>query len=60
MASKNTETYAHIGYPDFGWRQDSGILVPVYFEVQSASHLVNIRKVTIVIDKCVQRDVNAT
>ena len=50
MTSKNTETYAHIGYPDlgspseFGWKQDSVILVHVYFEGQSASHLVNSQK----------------
>ena len=41
---------AHIGHGDLGspidfaWRQDSGILVPVYFEGQSASHLINSQK----------------
>ena len=40
------EQHAHMGYPDLGlpldfwWKQDSGILVPVYFEGQSASQLI--------------------
>ena len=37
--------YQDLGSPiDFGWRQDSGILVLVYFEGQSTSHLINSRK----------------
>ena len=49
MASKSTETYNYripdLGSPiDLGWRQDSGILVHVYFEGQYASHLINSQK----------------
>ena len=33
--------YPDLGSPiDFGWKQDIGILVPVYFEGQSASQFI--------------------